>query len=479
MTRSPSPDPSHPATLEPVDAGEPTRVRYGVLGFLAAMTFVLYLDRLCIGQALPDIQAELKLTEWDKSLVLNAFALSYALFEIPAGRWGDRYGSRGVLTRIVVWWSIFTGLTGAAWGFAVLVGVRFLFGAGEAGALPNSARILRAWFPDTARGRAQGIVTASMLLGGAAAPRASQWLMGLVGWRWTFVAIAMCGVVWAVAFYIWFRDDPADHPAINEAERRLIAGDRPPSPSIDAEGVAIDPDPAAGRAGLVHGPIPWERVLPLANIWLLSALVALSSGMYELLSGWYPSYLQKARSAPPELSGWLASLVLGAGACAAISGGWFSDWLVRRTGNPRWGRTAQAVAGWVLYAAGILASIRIESTTSAALCLAAAAFGLQLALPTWWACATQVSGRHVGALFGLMNMFGSVGRIAANAWIGGFADWRAKLGYTGRAQWDPALYGFVGAALVGAILWALVDPRKTVDDEIPATGDAATADPSS
>jgi MFS family permease len=443
-------------------AVQPTRVRYGVLGFLAAMTFVLYLDRACIGQALPVIQEELRLDETAKSRILSAFALAYALFEIPAGRWGDRYGSRGVLTRIVVWWSIFTALTGAAWGFTMLLIVRFLFGAGEAGALPNAARVLREWFPDSSRARAQGLVTAAMLLGGAAAPRASQWLMNIVGWRWTFVVFAMCGVVWAVAFFIWFRDEPARHPATNEAERVLIA-----------EGRA---KPEVGEDGTVHGPIPWRRVFPFANIWLLSALVALSSGVYELFSGWYPSYLQQARSAPRELSSWLATMVLGAGALATISGGWFSDWMVRRTGDHRWGRTAQGVAGWGLAAVAILASIRIDSTETAALCLAVAAFGVQLALPSWWACATLISGRHVGALFGLMNMFGSVGRIAANEWVGAMADWRKVHGYSGRAQWDPALYGFVVAAVAGMVLWALVDPRKTVDDKPGAEGDELAGD---
>jgi MFS family permease len=447
----------------------PTRVRYGVLAFLAAMTFVLYLDRACIGQALPVIQQELKLTEWDKSVILNAFALAYAIFEIPAGRWGDRFGSRGVLTRIVVWWSIFTALTGAAWGLVMLVVVRFLFGAGEAGALPNAARVLREWFPDTSRGRAQGLVTAAMLLGGAAAPRASQWLMNQVGWRWTFVVFAMCGVAWALAFYTWFRDDPAEHPATNEAERMLIAEGRnaPRRADLVDDALAATADADHGKA---HAPIPWGRVFPCANIWILSALVALSSAIYELFSGWYPTYLQRAREAPPNLSSWLASMVLAAGAFATISGGWFSDWLVRRTGNLRWGRTAQAVAGWGLATLAILASIRIDTTTTAAVCLAVAAFGLQLALPSWWAVATVITGRNVGALFGLMNMFGSVGRIAANAWVGAMADWRKSLGYTGRAQWDPALYGFVIAALIGMVLWSLVDPRKTVDDE-PATKD--------
>ncbi len=262
----------------PDATAEPTRVRYGVLAFLAVMTFVLYLDRTCIGQAAPMIQKDLNLSNWNWSIVLNAFALAYAVFEIPAGRWGDRFGSRGVLTRIVVWWSFFTAMTGAAGGFMMLVAIRFLFGAGEAGALPNAARVLREWFPDSSRGRASGLVAASMLLGGAAAPLASQWLMDQVGWRWTFVIFAVCGVVWAIAFYVWFRDNPAEHPATNEAERRLIG-----------EGRKLVGDPV--RA---HGPIPWKQVVNSPDIWLLSVLIGLSSGMYELFSAWYPKYLQSA-----------------------------------------------------------------------------------------------------------------------------------------------------------------------------------------
>ena len=159
-------------------------------------------------------------------------------------------------------------MTGAAWGFAMLVVVRFLFGAGEAGALPNAARILREWFPDSSRARAQGLVTTAMMLGGAAAPRASQWLIDLVGWRWTFVVFAMCGVVWAIAFYVWFRDDPAEHPAANEAERRLIVAGRKRPRAAAPPDDALAGDPASGDIK-AHGPIPWRRVFPSANIWLL------------------------------------------------------------------------------------------------------------------------------------------------------------------------------------------------------------------
>jgi MFS transporter, ACS family, glucarate transporter len=444
----------------------PTRVRYVVLAFLAAMTFVLYLDRACINQAAPIIKEELGISEFQKGLIFGAFTVAYAVFEIPAGWWGDRYGSRRILTRIVLWWSAFTALTGAARGFGTLLVVRFLFGAGEAGALPNSARVLRGWFPDSSRGRAQGFVTTAMMLGGAAAPLASQKLIDLVGWRWTFAVFAMLGVVWAIAFYLWFRDDPSEHPAVNEAECRLIAaGNKPPKPPVVIED-SLTPDVVVDDKA--HGPIPWDRVFPCANIWLLSAVMATMSATYEILSSWYPTYLQSARGASPDLSGRLASMVLGAGACGTFFGGWLTDWLVRRTGSPRWGRTAQAVAGTGIGALGILASLWTDSTVMASGFIAVAAFGVQLQLPAWWASATQVSGRHLGALFGLMNMMGGFGRLLSQLAVGQFADWRKSLGYTGRAQWDPGLYAYVGIALIGMVLWALINPEKTVDDQEPS-----------
>jgi MFS transporter, ACS family, glucarate transporter len=450
----------------PLDLGErPTKVRYAVLAFLAAMTFILYLDRSCINQAAPVIKKELGISETQKGIIFSAFAFAYAIFEIPAGRWGDRYGSRRIVTRIVLWWSVFTALTGAAGGFVSLVIIRFLFGAGEAGALPNSARILREWFPDSSRGRAQGIVTTAMLLGGAASYTTSQWLIDWVGWRWSFAVFALIGVSWALAFYVWFRDDPAEHPQANDAERRMIASGRMPA---KAAGVVEDAL-SAGRADhvrQVHGPIPWERVISCTNIWLLSGAIITMTAMSELLNSWYPTYLQEARGASQDLSGRLTTLVLFPGAIAAFFGGWLTDWLVRTTGSRRWGRTAQAVVGAGISAFGIVASVWTDSTVTASAFIALVAFGVQLQLPAWWACATQVSGQHLGAIFGLMNMMGGLGRVLSQLFVGSFADWRKSLGYTGRAQWDPSLYLYVVIALFGMVFWALINPEKTVDDQI-------------
>ena len=309
----------------------PTWVRYRVLAFLAVMTFVLYLDRVCLGQAAPLMQTELGLSDTALGFVHAAFTLAYAAFEIPTGRWGDRYGSRGVLTRIVVWWSFFTALTGAATGLWMLLIVRFLFGGGEAGALPNSARILRQWFPESARGEAQGIVTTGMMIGGAAAPVASQFLIdGLgnvwkldvfgsqwayagIGWRWTFVVFGLIGLTWAISFYLWFRDDPAEHPAVNNAERELIASGRRSGKAIWSEFEAPAPDliKVDEHSTGAHERIPWRQVLPCANIWLLGGAMMTMSGVYYMLFSWYPKYLQSARGVAPDQSSWLTSLVSG------------------------------------------------------------------------------------------------------------------------------------------------------------------------
>jgi MFS family permease len=192
------------------------------------------------------------------------------------------------------------------------------------------------------------------------------------------------------------------------------------------------------------------------------------SAIYYMLFSWYPKYLQAARAVSPDQSSWLTGMVLGAGAFGSLFGGWLTDWLVRKTGNRRWGRTGQAVAGGGLAAIGIMASVSTDSTVLASVFVALACLGVQLQLPAWWACATQVSGQHLGALFGLMNMVGGVGAILSQILFGYFAEWRKSLGYSGRAQWDPGFTGYVVVALVGMTLWALVNPEHTVEDQKPS-----------
>jgi MFS family permease len=291
----------------------PTNARYVTLGYLGGLTLILYLDRMCIGKAAPFIQDELGLVDWQMGCVHAAFMLAYGLFEVVTGHWGDRFGSHRVLIRVVVWWSIFTALTGVVGGFVTLLVVRFLFGAGEAGALPNASRVIDRWFPESTRGRVRGFVNTPALVGGMAAPLLTAYLIEAIGWRWVFAVFGSVGVVWALLFSRWFHDAHAEHPSVNAAGRELIG-----------------PPPAVAHAGhLPLRPIPGSR-----NVWLLSGVLASGSCCVNLLFAWYPTYLERVRGVSNVESGWWNSFIMFGGAAGCLAGGWFADVARRRVHNP-------------------------------------------------------------------------------------------------------------------------------------------------
>src|SRR5262245_2536567 len=215
----------------------PTSVRYGVLGLACTLSMITYLDRVCFGKAASYLVDDLGLSSVDDlKWAFTAFALSYALFEVPSGWLGDVFGPRRTLIRIVLWWSVFTALTGTVTqeGFLFLSGlmtlalIRLLFGVGEAGAYPNIARALHNGFPARARAVGQGTGWMACRFMGGLTPLV--WLLVTVtlglSWRGAFFLFGVLGVIWCIAFYWWFRDRPSEHPQVNAAEVELIEAGR-------------------------------------------------------------------------------------------------------------------------------------------------------------------------------------------------------------------------------------------------------------
>ena len=233
--------PAAPDVVSYESAGQrPTHVRYGVMAFLCALSFLTYFDRVCIMRAQGDIQRDLGLSDTMMGTIMGAFWFAYAVFEIPVGWWGDRFGSRRTLSRIVLAWSLFTALSGSATGFLSLLAFRFLFGLGEAGAYPNMARIQSRWLPARARGRAGGLLWLMARWGGAFSPvifgamlrafesPAARSVFGSVAsWRLGFWASGLLGLIWVALFYPWFRDEPAEKRGVNVAELALIRSGEP------------------------------------------------------------------------------------------------------------------------------------------------------------------------------------------------------------------------------------------------------------
>lgn len=424
----------------------PTRTRFRVLGFLCSLSFVLYLDRVCIGKAVVSIQNDLGLSNTEIGYALGAFTVAYGLFEVPAGRWGDRFGSRGVLARIVVWWSAFTALTGVVTGLTMLVAVRFLFGAGEAGAYPNAARVIARWFPVEERGRVQGLMLTAAQLGAALAPAIAAYLILEIGWRWTFGVFSVFGILWAATFYAWFRDDPTRHPAVNNAERAIIAR-------------------GATSAQTEHSaPVPWRAIRTSRNVWLLGLIQTCSSFVAYMYMSWYPAYLERGRGVSSIEAGWLSSLVLAGAAVGCLGSGFVTDWLARATHRNPLRHRVYGFAGLAASAVALWAGIECESATATSLWAAVAFMFAISQQATFWTVTMEISGRHLGVIFGLLNSLGVPGAFASTMFLGQFADWMKEQGYDGRQQWDPAFYVYAAVLLLGAGCWLLVDARQQVDE---------------
>jgi len=173
-----------------------SHVRYKVLAFGVFLAAITYLDRVCISITAPEMMRELSLSPLQMSFVFSAFTLAYGLFEIPTGWWGDRVGTRRVLTRIVSWWSFFTMATATAFNYTSLLLVRFLFGMGEAGAWPNAAKTFSRWFPSSERGTAQGIFFMGAHLAGGLTPLLVTALLERFYWRLVFLIFGAVGFIW-------------------------------------------------------------------------------------------------------------------------------------------------------------------------------------------------------------------------------------------------------------------------------------------
>ena len=415
-----------------------SRARYVVLtlGFLVAG--ITYLDRVCISAAAPSITRELGLTDVQMGYVFSAFALAYGIFEIPMGWWGDRIGQRKALTRIVACWSAFTALTGLARSFSALITTRLLFGAAEAGAFPTLTRALARWFPTVELGSVTGVIWMGARLGGALAPPLSAMLILRYGWRATFIIFGAVGLVWCVGFWLWFRDDPAEHPAVNQAELEHIQGSRAPR---------------AERGGAPA--VPWKRLFTDSNLWALFGMYFTSAYGFWFFLTWLPTYLIREHGLTLDRSGWYSALPLTAGAAACLVGGMLSDWLVRRTGSVVWGRRAVGFGAFALGALGFGAAALATTPVAAIVCLTLAQGALDLALPVAWATCLSIGGRYGGTATGFMNTASSISAVLSPI----SAAWLVEIYGSFRAMFVVSFVVYV----IGALLWLKIDPRRSID----------------
>jgi MFS family permease len=415
----------------------PTRARYGVLWFAITLAVITYIDRVCISQAAPQIQKEMGLTKEQMSLVFSAFTLAYALFEIPGGWLGDKFGPRSVLMKVVSMWSFFTAATGWAWNMASLVVCRFLFGAGEAGCFPNLTKAFTLWLPHGERVRAQGFMWLSARWGGAFTPLLVAGTMALVSWRMTFVIYGAIGVVWAVLFYRWFRDNPREHPSVNAAELALLEG-------------------AEHNVG-AHVHVPWRKLLASRTVWMLWVqYFCMAYGWYFYIT-WLPTYL-KEQGVTGGHAAFLAGFPLFFGGLGSLFAGLIAPHAARWLGSRARARQVMAFVGMSGAAVMLVVATVTRMPLLTALAMGLSSFGNDLAMPGAWGACMDVGGKYSGSLSGSMNMMGNAGGALAPMVV-------PMVLKATNDNWNANFIMFAVVYALGAFCWLFIDPVTPLDKD--------------
>jgi MFS transporter, ACS family, glucarate transporter len=414
----------------------PTRARYAVTAFAVTLAVITYIDRVGIAVAVPLIRDELQLSTVQMGWALSAFGWAYAAFEIPGGWLGDRIGSRRVLMRIVIWWSFFTAATGWVWNASSLIVTRALFGAGEAGAFPNLTRVFTTWLPVQERERAQALLWLATRVSGAFTPLLVANLIAAVSWRRTFEIFGVIGVIWAVLFFRWYRDEPAEHPAVNRAELALL--------------------PPARDTAIAHGGVPWRLIFSTPSVWLLSIqYMCLAYGWWFYIN-WLPTYLRDERGTGLKMGALLAGLPLLLGGLGCLVSAALVPRLTRRFGSVAVARRIIAVTGFVGASVCIFIFTGINDPVRAMLVLGLAGFFNDFVMPAAWAGTMDIGGRYSGTVSGAMNMMGSIAGASSVIVVGYLLAWTAK-------NWTLTFYISAAIYLIGAVCWLFLDSHTPVE----------------
>jgi ACS family glucarate transporter-like MFS transporter len=423
-----------------------THKRQMLIGLLFLHTVNTFMDRICISTASDLIMSDLKISSQMMGYIFAIFAVSYALFQVPAGWFADTYGPKKALLIVVGFWSSFTALTGAAWNTMSMLVIRFFFGAGEAGAFPGATRAVFNWVPAKERGLANGVFHSGGRVGAALSLFLMPMLIRLVGWRWTFVFNAAIGFVWAVVWLVWFRDYPKDHPKVNDAERHYIESGIQDDLTVDEK-------------------IPFGLIITSPNM-LLAMLQYIASNMTFFISlSWLFPYMRSQWGEGAEIYTPIPVIL---GMIAHWTAGGLITYLYNK-GYHVGSRRVPAIIGFSMGVIGLIITTQMTDSTPLAFILSfsIAIFGVEMTIAPSWTFCMDIGGQKSGAVSGTMNMLGNLGS-AASAIIFPFFVANITVPFFAE-QTGNANSFFIFAALlnlVAIVCWFLMNPRKRLDTSI-------------
>jgi sugar phosphate permease len=430
------------ASARPAVTAILARRRVLVMVLLCVMYFIAYFDRNNIATAGPEIIKEFHLSNAEFGLAASVFSLFYALLQIAGGWVGEKLGPRLGLLILGLLWGLSTMFTGMAVGLVTLLVARAVLGLSESATFPTATQAMSRWMPKTLNGFAQGIVHSASRLGTAAAPIIVAWLIQMSGWRFSFISVGILSMLWALIWYLMFRDRPRDVKGLRG--RRLPA--------------SVDIPKAADRP-----PVPWRRlirsILPVTVVDFGYGWVA------WVFFTWIPQLLSTTYHQDIAKYGLLTSLILVGGVVGDTLGGVLSDAILRRTGDARMARRTLLLIGFIGAAVCMGPLVFTPPLPLAVVSLALAFFFLELTNAQLWSIPMDVAPTWSGTASGMMNTGFGIAGILSPIVVGALVD------ATGGFAFPFGLsIGILVAVtiLAGVMRPKQVDPIAPPEERVPA-----------
>ena len=393
-----------------------------ILIMLVILGMVTFLDRINISVAGSSIMHDLNLSAAEWGWVQSAFILSYGLMQIPMGALGDRFGHRSILALIVLWWSLFTAFTGMAGGLVSLLVIRFMFGIGEAGSSPCSTGVISRWFKKEEVGKAQGYVWAASRMGGALTPFVVIPMMAWVGWRSAFYLLGAVGIVWAIVWWLYYREN-----------------------SQSSQSSISSPSSSSGSL--------WKRLVNAPQFWILCVMYFFYAFGSWFFFSWFPTFMELGRGFEKSELTYAVAVPFVMSMIGNISGGYLTDRLSAKyglkVGRKAIGSVSLAISAVCMFLAAFIPG-KMAVFIFLSLC-----FGIfDLMLPSAWALCIDLGKQHAGTLSGAMNTAGNLGGFCCGILFGQLVQ--------SSGNYNLPLYMIAGMLLISAVLFAFINPEKKI-----------------
>src|SRR5262252_5161402 len=413
-----------------------------VLGLLCLMYFLTYLDRVNISTAMASNQflKEIPLTKTQAGLVFSAFAYPYLLFQISGGWVADKFGPRPALTICGVIWAGATIMTGLVHGMAMIFIARVILGFGEGATFPTATRAMSYWTPKSRRGFAQGITHAFSRLGNSVTPALIAILITAISWRASFITVGIISLFWALAWALYFRNDPRQHN------------------SVTGEEIVALPPYGAGRKNQVA--VPWKR-LAARMVPVIVVYFCYGWTLWLFLS-WIPSFFKNEYHLDLQSSALFSSGVFFAGVLGDTLGGIVSDKLFERTRDLNIARRNVVAVMMTLCCLSLVPVLFTNDIRIVTLALSAGFFFAEFTIGPMWAIPMDIAPKFSGTASGMMNTGSAFAAIVSPVVFGYIVD---KTGH-----WTWPFMGSMALMLFGAALSFRMHPDRQLTEDSTAAG---------